>query len=1299
MATMLLSAAGASVGGAVGGSVLGLASSTLFKTAGAIAGGLIDQQILGRGSAPVEAGRIERFRLQGAAEGAPIPQLWGRMRLGGQLIWSSRFKENVDENRQGGKGGGQKVREYSYTISFAVALCEGAIKRVGRVWADGNEISLGDFQNRLYRGGAAQQPDPLIDAIEGGAPAFRNTAYVVFEDFPLGEFGNRIPQLNFEVFREPRSKQEDFNPAEYAPALSDLVKGVAMSPGSGEFSLETRRTRRLIGPGQTVYENVNTRAERPDFLLGLEQLGREAPVCDAVSLVVSWFGDDLRCGRCRIEPRVENHEKITEPGVWRSSGLDRKDARLVSFDAEGRPVFGGTPSDESVIRAIQAIKAAGKRVLFYPFILMDVPPGNGKRDPWDGSANQPVYPWRGRITLDDAPGRSGSADKSAAAAQDVADFFGACAPSDFQPGSDGVGYAGPAEWSMRRFILHYAHLCAVAGGVDAFCIGSEMRSLTQIRSSPSHYPAVAKLRALAGDVRGVLGASTKIGYAADWSEYYGHQPGDGSGDVFFHLDPLWADEDIDFVGIDNYLPLADWRYREGHADEEAGSVYSLAYLRGNVEGGEGYDWYYSGTAARDAQTRTPIEDTAHGEDWVFRPKDIARWWKEPHHNRPGGERNANPTAWVPRGKPIYFTEIGCPAVDLGANQPNVFVDPKSSESFLPYYSQGVRDDYMQRRYLQAALSYWEDTDNNLWSGVYGGRMIDMDNVYVWTWDARPWPDFPDNREVWSDGENHRLGHWITGRLGSASLADIVAEICRKSGLYGFDVSALRGVVHGYVKDDARTGREALQPLMMAFDFDAVESGGKVKFIHRGGRSSVAIKKEDIAVTSEAVVDVEFVRSPEGETPRAVRLAYVDGEREYEPGAVEATAKASSSTRVETASAPVVLDSGLARAAADRFLRSARAGREGAVVATGRCLIELEPGDVVSVQGAPDTARYRIDAIDDGLLRRATLSRIESESFVTFPRAARLPRRSAAVPAAPVLSAFLDLPFSEARPKIAAFAKPWAGAVSLYGSLDGVEFGAAGRIGRPAVMGELAADLRKERSGVWTGGEGIIVRLFGGALESRSELAVLNGENTAAIESPSGNWEIIQFQQAELIGEDYWRLKRVLRGQRGTEAYIGDPTFAGSSFVLLNEAVIELSQASLLAGQERQFLIGPSRKPYSDESYRAFSSKWDDAGARPFAPVRLRGAHLPSGDIRFSWVRRSRLDADIWSGPDAPLGEGREAYSVRVRETRTETVFGPEWIYGSETIATDNLSGEVEIGVAQISETYGPGPETRILINV
>ena len=41
--------------------------------------------------------------------------------------------------------------------------------------------------------------DPLIAALEDHAPAYRGTAYAVFENLPLEAFGNRIPSLSFEV--------------------------------------------------------------------------------------------------------------------------------------------------------------------------------------------------------------------------------------------------------------------------------------------------------------------------------------------------------------------------------------------------------------------------------------------------------------------------------------------------------------------------------------------------------------------------------------------------------------------------------------------------------------------------------------------------------------------------------------------------------------------------------------------------------------------------------------------------------------------------------------------------------------------------------------------------------------------------------------------------------------------------------------------------------------------------------------------------------------------------------------------
>ncbi len=235
-----------------------------------------------------------------------------------------------------------------------------------------------------------------------------------------------------------------------------------------------------------------------------------------------------------------------------------------------------------MVQAIQDLKARGKRVTFYPFVMMDVPVGNSLPNPYSANAaslGQPVYPWRGRITVSPAAGQTGTVDKTGAAATQVSAFFGSAAAANFSTSGTAVTWTGsPSEWGYRRMVLHYAKLCAAAGGVDSFLIGSELRGLTTARSGASTYTAIAPLQTLAADCGAILGGGTKIGYAADWSEYFGHQPGDGTGDIYFHLDPLWADANIDFIGVDNYLPLSDWRDGTSHLDAPGGwsGIHDLA---------------------------------------------------------------------------------------------------------------------------------------------------------------------------------------------------------------------------------------------------------------------------------------------------------------------------------------------------------------------------------------------------------------------------------------------------------------------------------------------------------------------------------------------------------------------------------------------------------------------------------------------------------------------------------------------------------------------------------------------------
>ena len=1317
MATILLGVAGAAIGGALGGSVLGLSSVIIGRAIGATLGRVIDQRLMGAGSEVVELGKLSRYRVTGASEGTPMGRVFARTRVGGQVIWSTRFRERVRKKDVGGKGGGggATTKTYSYSVSIAVALGEGPILRVGRVWADGMEIDASRLDMRVYRGTEDQLPDPLLEAVEGQGrvPAYRGTAYVVIENMPLGDYGNRVPQLSFEVVRPP---DPDAVP-EGAESLSSLVEGVCFIPGSGEYALDTKRAEFQTGPASTKIVNLNTTGGQTDFLVSLRQLEEEVPSCRNVVLVVCWFGTDLRCGECEIHPRVEGQGDDSTTTPWFVSGLTRATAGVVP-QAEGRPVYGGTPTDQSVIAAISELRARGYHVTFYPFVLMEQMAGNELPNPWTGEAGQPVLPWRGRITTSLAPGMAGTPDRSAGAADEVAAFLGEADAGDFalvpvagpegNSGREGVAMTAlEPDFRYRRFILHYAHLCAAAGGVDAFCVGSELRGLTQIRGAGDSFPFVAGLRTLAAEVRGILG-TTKIGYAADWSEYFGYHPRDGSGDVFFHLDPLWADANVDFVGIDNYMPLSDWREGWDHLDAASGvsSIYDMEYLKAGVAGGEGYDWYYPDAAAREAQARVPIVDTAHGEDWVFRYKDLAGWWGNPHHERrDGGVRQAVPTAWQPRSKPIWFTEFGCAAIDRATNQPNKFIDPKSSESRLPYHSTGARDEYLQGQYLRAVVGYWSDPANNPVSDVYGGPMVDLSKAHVWAWDTRPFPAFPTRSDLWTDGENYARGHWLNGRTSHETLAAVIADICKRAGLEGVDVARAYGLVRGYEADLSAGARGALQPLILGYGVNAAEREGVLSFTMRTGRADAEIGADDLLRHPDLDGAVERSRAPEAENPGRVRLGYIRALSGFETATTEAAFPGKEARTPATSELALVLSAAEAQATAERWLAEGRIARDALRFALPPSGMSLGSGDVVSVEGE---GLFRIDRVEMGQGQLIEAVRVEPGAYVSAvteeDEVPVLPPR----PPAPVLPVFLDLPLLREgdlphAPYLAAAAEPWPGPVAAYSAAMDAGYELDVLLEAPAVMGETLDALPAAAPGRWDRGRPVRVRLFsGGPLSAAERAAVLAGANAFAIgDGSSGAWEVVQAERVDLVAPETYALSLRLRGQLGTDGTMPALWPAGARVVALDEALRQVDLPASARGLSRHYRVGPADLPVDDPALRHLVVRTDGNGLRPYAPAHLRLREAGGGALELRWLRRTRIGGDTWAGEDVPLGEEREAYRVRVlgpggAVLRTAEASEARWTWSAAARAAD--AGAVALEVAQVSQAFGAGPYKRMLIN-
>lgn len=1301
MATILLSAAGAAIGGSIGGSVAGLYSAVIGRAVGATFGRLIDERLLGSGADPVETGKVDRFRLTQASDGAPLAQLYGRMRLGGQVIWASQFLETATTSGGGGGKGRPaqpQVTSYSYSVSLAIALCEGEIAGVSRIWADGEEVSAQDLNMTVYTGSTDQLPDPVMEAIEGAGqvPAYRGTAYVVLENVSLARFGNRVPQFSFDVLRP-----EQTTSSSYTQDLGQLVQGVALMPGSGEYTLASQVVQYSGGPGDARPANQHTPSGQSDLRTSLDALEAELPACGAASLIVSWFGDDLRCGTCSLKPKVE-HKRAEGSLPWTVSGLNRASAEEV-LQQDGVPQYGGTPADGAVIQSIREMQARGMRVMFYPFILMDQGQDNTLPDPWTGEVSQPHLPWRGRITLSAAPGQPGSPDGTAAAEAEVAAFVGTVTAADFTVASGSVSYHGPNEWSLSRFILHNAALCAAAGGVEAFCISSEMRALTQVRGAAG-FPAVEALRTLAAEVRALLGPETKIGYAADWSEYWGYQSPEG--DRYFHLDPLWADDNIDFIGIDNYMPLSDWREGDDHLDAQAGvpAIYDPAYLRSNIEGGEGYDWYYHSAEAEAAQIRTPITDGAHDEAWIWRYKDIRNWWLHEHHERIGGVRQASPTPWVPQSKPIWFTELGCAAIDRGTNQPNKFLDPKSSESKLPKYSNGQRDDLIQIQYLRAMLDYWGEAANNPVSDEYGAPMLDMANAYVWAWDARPFPAFPSRVEIWNDGENYLRGHWLNGRAGQRTLTSVVEEICHRAGLYDIDVTQLYGVVHGLVVPDVGDARSGLQPLMLRYGFDAVERDGLLVFRMRSGSGPVPLLPEHLAESDESDSTLEATRTAEAELAGRVRLRFTEWGGDHALGAVEAVLPDEATHAVSASELPMALTRAEARQVVARWLAEARISRDMLRFALPPSKLHLGPGDVVSLPIEGVEQRYRIDRVEQGASQLIEAVRIEPGVYDSAAVAEELPALSAFAAPGPVLPLFMDLPLMRGdevphAPHLALTASAWPGSVAVYGSAADENYVLEQVIAARQVVGLSETPLHAAGAGRWDRGADLQVKLISGSLESRSTEAVLNGANVMAIGDGSpGNWELFQFREAELIAPQTYLLRGRLRGQLGSDALMPDVWPAGSYVVLLDGSAVQLALAPEQRRRARHYRIGPAQRGFDDPSYVHEQHSFDGNGLRPYAPVHLRAEGALGGDLATSWIRRSRIEGDSWDLPEVPLGEDLEAYRIRVLHgatvLREETVATPQWTYGAAAQEQDGVQAGDVLEVAQLSARFGAGPAAQ-----
>ena len=574
-------------------------------------------------------------------------------------------------------------------------------------------------------------------------------------------------------------------------------------------------------------------------------------------------------------------------------------------------------------------------------------------------------------------------------------------------------------------------------------------------------------------------------------------------------------------------------------------------------------------------------------------------------------------------------------------------------------------------------------------------------ISVWTWDARPYPAWPARTDAWGDGPQWPLGHWLTGKIGLADLGALVAERCARVGFTAIDVSGLFGVVTGYVRDQPMSPRAEIEMLMNAFAFDAVESEGVIRFVPRG-RAPVASIAVAGCVLPEQGEIATLIRAEESDLPDIVSITFIDGNGDYQSGSISASRLAGWSERKSDLSLALVMDELQAQTMADRALAEAWIGRETARLGLPPSLVAVDPGDVVDliVDGRPRS--FRLTRISDSGPRAVEAQRTEAAIYTT-------PLPGIAPPAfvpptiyGRALLEIMDLPLLQdtdvaCAPYVAASSSPFAG-VTVLDSPTGDDFAVDTVLPLKATIGETVFDFYSGPTDYFDVVNTLRVKLYSGELSSAPEATILSGRSNAlALQNPAGDWEIVQFCNADA------RRHQHLRPDQAAPRPPRHRACHGRAVAGRRDGGGPERRRRPAAGDARRaradalLQVGPELSvDIADPAWQQETFVARAVGLMPWAPVHVAGDRNASGDLSISWVRRTRLGG-VWAdGTDVPLNEESERYEVDIlggsTVLRTIAVTSPAATYTAAQQTADFGAPQpaITLKVYQLSAAVGRG---------